>query len=244
MKYSYLALLLSLLISACQTVKIKKETYKVSTTALELGSLGEEKSFIGLQNNFITKTFPKLENKIRVSVQMVPYNKKLQKIYKAQSKFNQNLSTLIYNDSLLVKPEIVVVQIIDISGFINELNAPYNKEILRTISDLQNLEVVSNVAINLTATEITKIKLADTYYLTNTLDAKYTLALFNKNKQFESIDLTLGTILGYQTSKFCWAEATNGKWYIADMYINNSSCKGTTSTKVKNKKKEENLFKM
>ncbi len=106
------------------------------------------------------------------------------------------------------------------------------------------MEIVSSIAVNLSTTDIAKIRLADSYYLTNVLDKKYTLTLFKQGKKVESIDLTSGTILGYRLSKFCWAETARGKWYIADMVANNSSCKGTTSTKAKNKKKEENLFKM
>lgn len=243
MKYSFLAFLL-LIFSACQTTKIKKNNYKVSVTAPELGSLGQAKSSITLQNDFNTRTFPKLENKIRVAVEVIPYNKKLNKIYTNKAKFNQNQAKVIYSDSLPTKPEIVTIQILDVTGFVNELNADYNEEVFRVMKDLQNLEIVSSIAVNLSSTDIAKIRLADAYYLTNVLDKKYTLTLLKQGKKVESIDLTLGTILGYRLSKLCWAETTRGKWYIADMITTNSSCKGTTSTKAKNKKKEENLFKM
>ena len=243
MKYSFLTFLI-LLFTACQTIKIKNNNYKIAVTAPELGSVGEAKSAFNLKNDFSTRTFPKLENKIRVAIEIVPYNEKLNKIYVSKAKFNQNQAKVVYTDSLLTKPEIVTVQIVDVTGFVNELNADYNNEVFRAINDLQSLEIVSGIAINLSAADIAKIRIADTYYLTNMLDKKYTLILYKQGKKTESIDLTLGTIVGYRLSKFCWAETTQGKWYIADMVTINSSCKGTTSTKVKNKKKEDNLFKM
>jgi hypothetical protein len=179
-----------------------------------------------------------------VAVEIIPYTKKLNKVFTAKSQFNQNQEKVVYIDSLPTKPEIVTISILDTNGFVNELNTDYNKNVYRIINDLEDLSLVSSIAINLSTADIAKIRAADAFYLTNSLEKKYTIALFKQGKKTESIELSSGTIVGYKLSKFCWSENGKGKWYIADIVANNASCKGKTATKIKNKKREESLFKV
>src|SRR6478736_6199652 len=91
--------LLSLFFVACHTTKIKNDTYKVSDTAPELGSLGQSKLGSKANNEFAVRVLPKLENNIRIAIEVVPFDRKLYRIYKAKAKYNQDQSNIAYIDS-------------------------------------------------------------------------------------------------------------------------------------------------
>lgn len=243
MKNSFFILLL-VFFAACQSTRIKNDSYKVSPRSPELGSVGQSKSLFDLQNEFEERTLPKLENKIRVAIEVVPFNKKLNKIYKAKAKFNQSQSKIVYVDSLPTKPELITIRLQDVTGVVNELNAAYNAPVFRLLVDTQEYKMVSDIAVSLTADEIGKIRQADTYYLTNPQDNKYIIALYKSGKKTNIIDINTETILAYQLGSFCWAITEKGTWYIADMIEGNASCNGKTHSKIKKKEKAKKMFDM
>ena len=77
-------LFLLFLMGACQSVRLESETYKISKSTTELGSVGKA-SFNGLKHTFETKSFPVLENKIRLDVKVLPLNKKVLKVLSKSS---------------------------------------------------------------------------------------------------------------------------------------------------------------
>jgi len=226
---------------SCQTAKIKNETYKTATSTVELGAIGQTDGFI-INKAFTSKAYPKLENKIRLDVQIVPFTKKLNKTYISRQKYNQSQAKITYVDSLDVKPELAVLSILDISGYISELNTADNEEAFRFIKNTKKGTAVSSIAIALNTADIAKIRQADAYYLVNRQDKKYNLALFKLGKQTELLDLDPTVIIAYQLAYFCWAENKKGQWVIADMNKNHS-CKGNTYQNIR-EDKEQNLFKM
>lgn len=243
MKNSFIVLLLVVL-SACQSTKIKDDRYKVSSAAPELGSIGLSKSLFDLQNNFEVRTLPKLENNIRVAIEVIPFNKRLNHFYKAKEKFNQSQSKVTYVDSLPTKPELATIRLLDVAGFTTELNAAYNASVFRLLFDTQKLKMVTSVSVHLSPEEITKIKQADTYYLTNSQDNKYTLLLYKLGKKTDVLDINPENIVAYRLSKFCWGLSERGQWYISDMIEGDTSCKGNTRSRIKEKKKLKSLFDM
>jgi len=239
-----LIILLFILLTSCSIINVKNDKYiSSSSSSTEIGSIGFSKSTI-TKNNFTTRSFPKLENKIRVEVNLIPFNKKLNKEYLKKEKFNQNQAKIKYVDSLETKPELVSITILDITGFICEINSDKNKEIISFLKSTKNSKIVSSIVTTLSSEALSKIKQADTYYLINNQDNKYTLALFKANKKTDVIDLQSGVVLGYQLSKCCWAMNDKGHWYLADLVSENSTCKGSTESKVKVKKTSKSLYKM
>lgn len=243
MKNSFFIIIL-LTFSACQSTLIKNDRYKVSHSTTELGSIGQSKSLFNLQNDFDARTLPKLENKIRVEVELIPFNQKLNKIYITKAKFNQNQSKVIYIDSLPSKPELVTIRLLDVTGFVRELNGDYNNDVFRLLNDTQKSKIISSIAVSLPTEDIAKIRMADSYYLTNSQDSKYSLSLYKLGKKIETIDLNSGTVVAYRLSRFCWGVTERGKWYIADMTEGTSRCKGNTESRINEKKKSKSLYRM
>lgn len=232
-----------ILCAACQTAKIKNDTYKIATSSPELGAIGQSKKNIKRENNFAVRTLPKLENKIRVTIDIVPFNRKLNKVYKSKAKYNQNQTQVTYIDSLPKKPELATIKILDINGLVNELNAGYNADVFRLLKDTKNSQIITSIAVNLSVDEITKIRQADSYYLINPQEKKYTIALYKTGKKMDTIDISSESIVGYQTSEFCWASSQKRQWYIADIVQGNTSCKGNTGS-ISDDKKDKNLYDM
>lgn len=232
-----------LMCCGCQTTKIKNDSYKFSSSIVELGSIGTSKLSYNL-NTFEPKGLPKLENNIRVEIGIVPYNQKLNKIYKSKAKYNQNQAKVAFIDSLPIKPELVTIKILDISGLVNEINSDYNSSILKLLTDTQNSKIISSLAVSLPNDEITKIRQSDAFYLTNNQYKKYTIALYKTGKKIDTIDINPETIVAYQVSSFCWTKSNKGTWNVADIVNENNKCSGITKRKISEKKNNKDLFDM
>lgn len=243
MKYAFSLLLILVLFTACKTVEIKDEIYKVSATSPEIGSIGQSKSLSNTHNDFTVKTFPELHNNIRVAVEAVPFNNKLYGIYKKKKKFNQKQAKLNYIDSLPSKPELITIRLIDVVGFVNELNAEYNDDVYRYVKDSESSKIVTSIAVSFSDDEIEKIRQADTYYLSNSQNSKFTLSLYKLGKKTETIHIIPQDILAYRLSKICWAINQKKHWHIADI-SEVGDCKGNTLQKIPKKSKEKSLFDM
>jgi hypothetical protein len=232
------------LATACQTVTIKQEKYSVSESPATLGSIGQSRSMMGLKNDFDARTLPALHNKIRLTVEIVPFTKSLNKIYTKKARYHQSLPTNNYIDSLAQKPELVTFKIFDVSTYIGELNAEYNDQILQLLADTKKCTIISSIAVNLSKEDLDKLRLADTYYLVNEQDKKYTVALFKQGKKIESIDLDTATVIAYRLGTFCWALNDRGKSYVADIAEQGRGCNGKTDSRITEKQKAKNLYRM
>lgn len=239
----FLLIILFISFASCQTLKIKDKTYKVSNATTEIGSIGLSKSLY-IKNDFSTRTFPLLENKIRVDVTIVPFNKKANKFYLQKAKYNQNQSKIDYIDSLDTKPEMVTITILDVAAYVLEINSENNKNVITFLKDVKKSKVVTSIAVTLSVENMAKIKQADAYYLTNNQDKKYTLVLFKSGKKTESIDLQSGVVLAYELSKCCWGLNKKNNWYLADIIEDCKSCKGNTHSTIKEEKAFKSLYKM
>jgi hypothetical protein len=234
---------LLIVVVSCQAIKVKENTFKATDSNIELGALGDAKSIAGLKNNFTITAYPKIEEKIKLEVAIVPFTKKANKIYQSKARFNQKQSAINYVDSLPIKPEMVSIKISDIANLVTELNTEKNKESFSFIKNNERTSMITSVLVSLSPVEIDKLRQADTYYLVQTDVSKYNIALYKSGKKMETVDISTATILGYGVGKFCWFENDRGKWQIGDIIEKGCSCKGNTFKKVK-PKKEKSLYKM
>lgn len=236
-------LFLGVTFASCHTAKIKDEKYEVSGSTAEIGTIGMAKSNV-FGSSYSIHAFPKLEKKIRVDVSIVPFDKKLNELYLKKNKYNQQLADMNYVDSVAVKPELVTISIMDKSGYIAELNSPMNKDVTNYLRNVKKAKVITGIAMTLSAENLAKLRSADSYYLANNQNKKYTLALYKSNKPTETIDLQSGTVLAYQLGKCCWLQDDREQWNVADITDNCHSCNGNMRSKVKDKESAKSLFRM
>ena len=225
---------------SCKTAKIKNEKYKVFSSFVELGSIGESKLALNLQNDFKVRAIPKLEKEIRLDIEIVPFNKKVDKLYTSRAVYNQQQRAIIYSDSLKVKPEVAIIQIMDVTGFTNELNSEYNERLKNLLFSAKELQVISSTVVVLTNEELSLIREADSYYLSNKEEKKHIIFLYKEGKRFGSLDVGNGITLANKISSFCWNKNERGKWYIAD--ISDGGCIGVTKSHPKKTKTSKNLY--
>lgn len=236
-------LVLVFLVVSCQTIKVKEQSYKLSNSTIELGALGEAKSISEFKNSFTIAGYPKIEEKIKLDITILPFTKKASKIYQGHAKFNQKLSKINYADSLVIKPEIVSIKISDIATLISTLNSNENSNEITFVKNNERISIVTSVLVALSNSEIDKLRSADTYYLVQSDVSKYVMNLYKQGKKTDAIDLSSATVIGYTVGKFCWLENDRGKWQIGDIVQKGNSCKGNTFRKI-TAKKEKSLYKM
>lgn len=235
--------LLLIIMASCQTTVIKDKKYKVSKSTIELGSIGRAKYMFNIDNKFSIHSIPVLHNNVRLDVQILPFNKDINTIYKSKAALNPSAIKVEYVDSLPTKPHYITVSIMDRTGFANELNNEYNQDITTYLKDAKNAVIVTGMALVLPAEDISKIKLADTYYLVNSQDKKHSITLYKAGKKTDTIELHDGLPLAYTLGKFCWAISDRQQWYISEVVDDNKGCKGNTNRHIKDKE-EKNLFKL
>lgn len=236
---------LLLICVACQTqtTKIKNDSYRFSSSIIELGSIGTSK-VSNRENTFEAKGVPFLQHNIRVEIGVVPYNRKLNTIYKSKAKYNQRQTKVAFIDSLPVKPELVTIKIVDIVGLVHEINSEHNSDVLKLLTDTQDSKIISSLAVSLSTEEIDKIRQSDAFYLTNNQYQKYTITLYKEGKKSAVIDINPETIVAYQLSSFCWTKSARGNWTVADIVNEKNKCSGITKQKMTEKENQKSLFDM
>ncbi len=241
---SYIFIVFLLTLTSCKTFNISNTNYKTSKNNIEIGSVGFSKSGF-FENSFTTRAFPILNNKIRVSVEIVPFNKQSNKLYLKKSKHNQSQIPINYIDSLELKPELCIIRILDVNGFVSEINNKENKTLSDFLKQTKKSKIINSIVVSLPKDALEKIKQANTYYIDNTQEKKYGLLLFKNGKKTDIIDLQFGSVvLGYELSKCCWSLDKKGQWYLTDLINEYSSCNGNTSTIIREEKEIKNLLKL
>ncbi|AWI25282.1 hypothetical protein [Flavobacterium pallidum] len=240
-KYVILGLAVALL--SCKTVTVNHSNFTVSDANTEIGSAGLQKNTL-FKNDFLTYAFPIIDNKVRVEVVISPFTKTFNKAYQKKVAGDQGKAKINFADSLKFKPEMAVIRILDLRGYVDEINSEANKSIVDFLKNTENARLVTGIATTLSLENIAKIRQADSYYLINEQDHKYSLQLFKANKKTDVIDLQQGVIVGYELSKCCWSLNKKSNWYLANIITECHSCEGNTFSKVKEKERNKNLFKM
>lgn len=227
---------------SCTSTRIKNETYAVSDTVPELGSVGFSQLGGRGSTEFEVRSLPKLETPIRLSIEVVPFNKRLNKIYNSKAKYNQDQSQVAYVDSLPRKPELVTIRILDVMKLVSEINGEHNEELVRFLRDTEESKMVTSLACYFSQDDLEKIKQSDAYYITQFQDSKYAISLYKIGKKTDILFVNSVNILAYKLSKFCWGVTERNKWYVSDIINLNTSCKGKTEKQIVEKKHENNLY--
>jgi hypothetical protein len=208
---------------SCQSVRVGNEKYIIAHSVAELGSIGVAQSST-IKKRFSIHGFPALDNKIRLDVALYPFNKTLNKIYLKKLKNRQLPAQFEYVDSLPNKPELVSIKVLDLSGYIAEINSDANRADANYLSRTKDAKIVTGIATTLSPENLQKIREADAYYLVNEQDNKYSIALYKTDKKVGVIDLKSVDIMAYELSRCCWALNKQNKWYLSSIIDDSNSC--------------------
>lgn len=240
MNKSLLLGLIVLLVS-CHSVKLDNTLYKKSQNLTELGTVG--KSTCGLSGaKFETKAFPDLQNRIRVAVKVLDFDKKNKAAYQWKIKNDKLQSSQPINDSLSLNKQYAVVSIMDKAGFVQELNASYNRDVRNYLMHANKPKLISSIGVVITADKVQRLAQADACYIKSVKQKNQLVLVNQKGKEMGTIALLSDVILGYKMSKICWATDKRHQWYIADLISEKESCKGVTTSCVKKSKSTKRLY--
>jgi hypothetical protein len=186
-----------------------------------------------------TVVIPIFKQKIRVSVSIIPFNKRTYKLY-AEAARHQNK---VVNDSVINKLVYVNVEIIDKVQLIKELNADYNTATSIYLQQSKENELVIQVSAFFDAIDLSNLSQAEEVYLLNNKPQKYVLELVKGGKAFAHIDLSKGATFGFSTASFCWKKE-QGKISLANLVSSGEHCTNDTYKNVRRLDKKINYFKM
>lgn len=238
MKY-LLFMTLAVILLGCHNVKIKDEKYKVSSVPPELGAVGFSSKDLLLQNRFTFYGLPVLKSKIRLNVTTLLFDKNTFKAFKSQ--YSTGDKAMKISDSVAIKQEYVVFNLLDKHTLLNEYNAEHNKNFISYLRSAGKPVVVTGLAVYLPKKEMEKIKVADAFYLINPQDHKYVIQLYKEGKKTDIVDIAYGAVLAYTTEGFCWDLDSRGSWFPAD--LNKNGCNGKLKSRIK-EKEQTSIYKM
>jgi len=241
MKDRIMMILLLACLAGCKGIAIQGNRYKVPESAVELGSIGTAESRMVFNRYFETRAFPELEKGIRLHMELLPFDKKMYKVF--SEKEGYAALSIQYADSLKVKPQYVVFSLLDIAGYLQELNSPANRKLAEYLNQVKKGLTIGSVALALDPHQLDSLQKADSYYLVKVQSGKHHIALYENGKQTALLDPGTGVVLAYSLSSFCWATDDRGRWYVADLIPKGENCLGDTRN-YPEKKEEKNLFKM
>jgi len=232
-------LFLFVVISSCKTVIVNKQTQKIASSALELATIGIAKPNLQI-NNFEVNAIPQLNEKIRVTAKILPFNKTTFKAYIKASTLQGKKSMIKYVDSLLNKPRYVVLKITDYVTLLEELNDKQNLTVFNYLKTVPKAKLVTSIAMVFDTNVLNEMSQAEELYLSNVKYKKYDLELYKDKKLYKTIELTKGTTFTYKLSSFCWRENHKHQPILVNIIDEHSSCNNNTYKSyqqvIKNKK--------
>ncbi len=227
MKKTYTLLLFLVILTSCKTVVVNKQTQKIASSALELGTIGKTKPNLQI-NTFEINAIPQLNQKIRVTAKVLPFNKATFKAYSKAAKLQGKKSTFKYVDSLPNKPMYVILKITDNVTLLEELNNEHNTTVFNYLKTVPNAQAITTISMVFDTNILNEISQAEELYLSNEKYKKYDLELYKNGKLHKTIELTTGTTFTYKLSSFCWGENGRHQPILVDVIDEHSNCNNNT----------------
>lgn len=242
MKKTLSLLLLLVMLVSCKTVYVNKQSQKIASSPIELATIGITKFNLQI-NNFEVTAIPQLNQKIRVTKQVLPFNKTTFKAYSKASKLQGKKSSFKYVDSLPNKPKYVVLKITDNVTLLEELNEEHNGSVFNYLKTVPKANIITTISIVFDNNIINEISQAEELYLSNEKYKKYDLELYKNKKLYKTIELTSGTTFTYQLSSFCWGENNKHQPILVNIIGEHSSCHNNTQSSYQQVIKNKATFK-
>lgn len=242
MKKIHALLLFLVIVTSCKTVVVNKQTQKIASAALELATIGKTKPNLQI-NAFEINAIPQLNQKIRVTAMVLPFNKTTFKAYVKAATLQGKKSTVKYVDSLPNKPTYVVVKIADNVTLLEELNSEHNVTVFNYLKTVPDANVITAISMVFNQDILNEISQAEELYLSNVKYKKYDLELYKNGKLHKTIELTTGTTFTYKLSSFCWGENGRHQPILVDVIDEHSNCNNNTFSNYQKVEKKKQAIK-
>lgn len=207
---------------SCSTLP-QKYDYYIPLSYVELGVVGKKQKSVH-QTEFNTFGIPKYENKIRLKIVEKEFTKSIFKKYTKSIKNNK--TTIIFNDSINIKPTYLSIDIEDKVTVITTVNE--QKSIFSYLKRSPKASIVSGLQIVPSKEYINLFKEADAVYLQTDIHSKQWFVFYKKGGILQKIDLKNSDLFGYKLSSFCWEATDRRKIKIATLVDEGNICSSMT----------------
>lgn len=183
---------------------IKTEIQQQKSKQPVLGSVVVQGSqWLSTQTQEIGQLY--LKKPLPIKVVELPFNKGSYGKYRNYLKHARKANTVPYNDSLPISPKYVRLQLVDLVGITQILNAQENKALCDYIVQDSDHALVSGIDFTATDENLRAFLNATHVFLDQDDLGKFYFSLILENKEqysyFEELQ-----IFGSETLSFCWAE--------------------------------------
>ncbi len=216
--------IMALLVFSCgplQDIKRNQERFIPS-----IGTIGKE------ENRLLTKNFqaigsPHLKKGIPLSIRELQFDKSNFKRYTDYTARQGSIPTIIFIDSLPVKPKYLCLRLSDKIALQSQLNGNINSTVRSYLSNDDDFKIVTQIAVLETPENSQRLLGAEGLFLTQCKDGLLDIELL-KNGKRNSYRISTMEIFDYEVSGFCWDTDRFGKERIASISADGGKCpKGT-----------------
>jgi len=229
--------------TSCKSISINKETQKITTQNIQLGTVGEQKSFL-LEQDYNHTALPNYKTPIKVFVNALNFNKSTFKAF-TNAKINQTKKvTINYVDSLEIKPKYLKLDIADRVAVLNTLNSKTNKDVFQFLKNKDESHIVTSISLALSNTDIKAVSNADEVFLEVTGIKNYALKLYKDKTVKQTILFSDSVVFSYKTSSCCWKQNDKYQLKVVDLAEGGNDCPNQSYKSSKRAKKDINYYKL
>ncbi len=228
--------------SACKTVSINQDTYRITSDSVLLGSIGTGKEYV-LEGDYNNTAFVAYEQPIKLSSSILPFSKKTYQLFTEASKKQPSGLNINYTDSLNEKPKFVQLHISDKVTVLDQLNNENNEHLLNYLKVQPEAKMVTSISLALSQEHMKQIQIAESVFLIQSGYKHYVISLYKEGEPIDQIQFNDGAVFAYETSSFCWKENKRRQLQIVDI-TNEDPCPKKTYSNSRKVIKEENYFKL
>ena len=234
-------LLLLCMASACKTVSINQETYRVTSDGVLLGSIGIGKDYV-LEEDYTSTAFIEYQKSIKLSSSILRFTKKTYRLFIEASSKQSNGLGINYIDSLVQKPKFVQLSIADKVIVMEQLNNSQNEKLNDYLKIQPEANLITSISLALNQENLNQLQNAESVFLTQSGYKRFVIEFYKKKELIGQIEVNEGVVFAYETSSFCWKENNRRQLQVVDI-VNGDPCPKRTYSKSRKAKKEENYFK-
>ncbi len=241
-KFILIGLLLGLSFgfNGCATYKAKQQVAAVSFP--ELGSLVQVKDHM-LYTSASPMGVPQWSTPLKVELAQLPFNKAVYSKYASFIQQSAGINSIVYIDSLPVKPKYLKISLTDHIALTQELNASENSHVCSYLENDPNYKLVTALLFTVPDAQIPALLEAD--FITLEQDALKEMKLvWHKDNQKKQIDMKSMEVFDYEYHSFCWGEDQFHNKKIQLLTQGNGKCPKGTEKKATKLKRDQSYLKL
>ncbi|WP_340064284.1 hypothetical protein [Ascidiimonas aurantiaca] len=187
----------------CASVKVQEQTQWSSVAIPEMASVGHMKG-TPFSHYFEVSGILSLPQKVRVTVEFIPFTRKSYKVYSRYLEEKGILNTIVFHDSLAVKPVFAKITVADMVSLKDAMNTPENLSLREYVLHDESYKIITSVSAALSQQQQQQLQKAESMYLVQDGPQKVALELVYNEKPYAVLGLSEIEAFAWSHASFCW----------------------------------------